>query len=230
MSYKRRGVAPQIRWSPLIAYAVGLIATDGCLSGDGRHIAFVTKDEDLMCIWLRCVGHSQLGYQTTTSSAGNPVYRVQVSDVGLYRWLLGLGLTPRKSLTLGPVLVPSDLFVHLVRGLLDGDGSIYTLRHRPTPRSQPLYWYERLWTLFGSASSRHVHWLRESIDLAFGLKGAISVRSRAGRHDYYTLKYGNRDSLVLLAALYADVEAPCLGRKREKWRDFVRRNCAEGGI
>lgn len=183
-----------------------------------------------MRIWLRCVGHSTLRYQTTTSSAGNPVYRVQLSDVRLYRWLLTLGLTPRKSLTLGPVHVPSELFVHLVRGLLDGDGSIYTLRHRPTTRSQPNYWYERLWTLFGSASSEHVLWLRQSIDQRFGLAGAINVSRRSGRHDYYTLKYGNRDSLVLLAALYADLGAPCLSRKREKWRDFVRRNCAEGGI
>lgn len=60
--------------------------------------------------------------------------------------------------------------------------------------------------------------------------GGWKVRKRAGRHDYYTLKYGNRDSLVLLAALYADLESPCLSRKREKWRGFVRRNCAEGGI
>lgn len=180
--------------------------------------------------WLDCVGHSSLRYQTTVSSAGNPVYRVQLSDVRLYRSLLGLGLTPRKSLTLGSILVPSDLFVDLVRGLLDGDGSIYTLRHRPTTRSQPAYWYERLWTLFGSASPEHVQWLRQSIDERFGLTGAIKVSRRPGRHDYYTLKYGNRDSLVLLAALYRDPAAPCLGRKREKWRHFVGRNCAEGGI
>lgn len=219
-----------VAWSAEIAYAVGLIATDGCLSGDGRHIVFVSKDEALVRVWLDCVGHPWLRHQSTISRAGNPVYRVQLSDVRLYRWLLGLGLTPRKSLTLGSVLVPSELFVHFVRGLLDGDGSIYTLRHRPTTRSQPSYWYERLWTLFGSASSAHVHWLRRSLDQRFGLHGAINVSTRAGRHDYYSLKYGNRDSLVLLSALYADARAPCLARKRQKWLDFVRRNRAEGGI
>jgi hypothetical protein len=34
---------------------------------------------------------------------------------------------------------------------------------------------------------------------------------------------------MLLAALYADLDAPCLARKRKKWIDYVARNCAEGG-
>lgn len=31
-------------WSANLAYAVGLITTDGCLYNDGRHLAFVSKD------------------------------------------------------------------------------------------------------------------------------------------------------------------------------------------
>ena len=73
-------------------------------------------------------------------------------------------------------------------------------------------------------------WLRASILRAFGVVGAINVTQRAGRHDYFTLKYGNRGSLVLLQALYADASAPCLARKRQKWIDYVARNRAEGGI
>lgn len=45
-----------------------------------------------------------------------------------------------------------------------------------------------------------------------------------------SIRVGFVEPLVLLAALYKDRAAPCLGRKREKWRDFVGRNCAEGGI
>ena len=91
----RRSREPDIplMWSPALAYVIGLIATDGCLIGDGRHIAFVTRDEELMRNWLGCIGHSSLRHQTTTSSAGSPVYRIQLSDARLYRWLLGLGLT-----------------------------------------------------------------------------------------------------------------------------------------
>ena len=32
-------------WSPELAYAIGLIVTDGSLSKDGRHINFTSKDK-----------------------------------------------------------------------------------------------------------------------------------------------------------------------------------------
>ena len=43
-------------WSPELAYAVGLIATDGCLYKDGRHLAFVSKDLQLIKIFMKCLG------------------------------------------------------------------------------------------------------------------------------------------------------------------------------
>ena len=44
----KRGTKPrgkiEIKWSPDFAYVIGLIATDGCLSTNGRHVIFVSKD------------------------------------------------------------------------------------------------------------------------------------------------------------------------------------------
>ena len=37
-----------IVWSPDLAYAVGLLATDGNLSSDRRHMSFISKDRDLV--------------------------------------------------------------------------------------------------------------------------------------------------------------------------------------
>ena len=37
-----------IGWDPEVAYAVGLIATDGNLSRDGRHMSVTSKDRDLI--------------------------------------------------------------------------------------------------------------------------------------------------------------------------------------
>src|SRR5918999_5900360 len=33
-----------VQWNADVAYAVGIIATDGCLSGDGRHLTVVSKE------------------------------------------------------------------------------------------------------------------------------------------------------------------------------------------
>ena len=81
-------------WTPALAYAVGLIATDGCLSKDGKTVTQVSKDADLIEIFKQCIGSQ------APIAWNRRAFRVQISDVGLYTWLQGLGLTTRKSLTL----------------------------------------------------------------------------------------------------------------------------------
>ena len=55
----KRGAKPKnkvrIEWSPKFAYALGLLATDGNLSPDGRHMVFVSKDLDLINIFKECL-------------------------------------------------------------------------------------------------------------------------------------------------------------------------------
>lgn len=219
-----------LEWSPVMAYVVGLIATDGCLSRDGRHVSFDSNDLPLVETFLRCLGRPPI-YRTMKTSIGNERYQAQFSDVRFYRWLLEAGLTPRKSLTLGAIHVPREFFVPLARGLMDGDGSIYTLVHSPTKKVYPGYTFERLWVYFNSASERHIDWLRGEISTVLGLEGYIERRpSTAARNAFYRLKYGNQASKRLLRALYADPAAPRLERKWAKWNDYAsRHNCAEGG-
>jgi len=105
--------------------------------------------------------------------------------------------------------------------LIDGDGTIYVLRHRPTPKRYPDYWYVRLWTYFTSASRSHIEWLREELLTSYGLHGYVERQVRKGRHDFYRLKFGKSDSLVLLTTLYRDPAWPALQRKRRKWTRYI---------
>ena len=90
---------------------------------------------------------------------------------------------------------------------------------------------ERLWVFFLSASRSHIDWLRGRIKELVGLNGHVERIVRRKRHDLFRLKYGKRESIVLLRLLYSDPNAPCLDRKRRKWIDYAVRNlCAEGGI
>ncbi|MEK7861997.1 MAG: hypothetical protein AAB295_01880, partial [Chloroflexota bacterium] len=174
----------------------------------------------------------QLRYVRSLSRIGNPVYRTSVSHVALYSWLEERGLTPRKSLTLGALDVPSEFLLHVVRGLLDGDGSIYVRQQRPTRRTYPGYVYVRLWTYFCSASADHIVWLRARLEAALGIRGWVERTSRPDRKPFYRLRFGKRDSLVLLRQLYADPRWPALERKRAKWIGYESGMArgAEGGI
>jgi hypothetical protein len=214
-----------MEWTPRLAYAVGLIATDGCLYGDGRHIAFISKDEDLMNTLLSLVDRAHVRYRLGESEYGGWAFRGQFSHARLYRWLLSVGVTPRKSLVLGGIDVPDAHLMPTVRGLLDGDGTVYTLIHRPTRRTYHDYRYERLWTFFNSASRRHVDWIRLRLADALGIVGSIEEFEREGRKNpMYRLKYGNRASLVLLPAIYADRDVPRLERKWRKWAGYAARH------
>ena len=112
-----------IEWSAEMAYIVGLTATDGCLVCGRRAINFKSADKHLVETYLQLFGRSnKIGCDRTT--AGGVAYHVQFSDTRLYRWFQGVGLTPRKSLTLGAIDVPDENLAPLVRGPLAGDGNI----------------------------------------------------------------------------------------------------------
>lgn len=42
-------------WNTNFAYALGLITSDGNLSSDGRHLAFISTDMDLIETFKRCL-------------------------------------------------------------------------------------------------------------------------------------------------------------------------------
>ena len=138
LAYRRRQLKPNTlnqtarTWSAQLAYAVGLMATDGCLVSDRRHMSFGSEDLELVATFRDCLGLNNLIRELRTRK-GRPYFRMQFGGVALYRWFESLGLTPRKSLTIGKLLVPDAFLFDLVRGLLDGDGSILDItytRHR----------------------------------------------------------------------------------------------------
>jgi hypothetical protein len=165
--------------------------------------------------FLACIGRAN----STARKTGN-AYRVQLGDVELYRWLSATGLTQRKSLTLGKVEVPTDLFLDLVRGLFDGDGSISHYVHRPVLRKYPRYLYRRLTVRFHSASPDHLHWLQKRLADVLSIKGAVVQQSKHRPHNMYALQFAKYASISLLTKLYEDPASPRLLRKWLIWEDF----------
>lgn len=211
----RTRARPPLVWSPDIAYAVGLVATDGNLSPSGRHISVSSGEREVLETFLRCIRRSaHIG--TNRSGFGSITLRVQLGDVGLYRWLQSIGLTPRKSHTIGAIDCPTEFFPHLLRGLLDGDGSIISATYNGTGKARGRK-YRVLKVRFISARETHVLWLRRRITAEFGLSGSVRCESRAFR-----LTYSMRASVQLLHRMYPEPNVPCLQRKHDIWRRFQR--------
>jgi hypothetical protein len=208
----RRLECDSLTWTPQLAYAIGLIATDGNLSPDGRHLAIPSIDHDLLETLRNCLG--LLNRITVARTASGFIYRLQWGDRAFYDWLVGIGLTPRKSLTLGPLDVPDCYFADFFRGCIDGDGSVLVYTDRYNTRTNQRYVYERLYVSLVSASHPFLEWVQRCVRRLAALEGTISVRRRAGDNPLWKLRYAKAQSVRILRWMYHAPDVPALARKR----------------
>jgi len=174
-----------------------------------------SAEREVLETFLQCVGRrAKIG--RVKSGYGTNGLRVQIGDVGLYRWLQSIGLTPRKSLTLGSIEVPDGVVADLLRGLLDGDGSIIDCTYDGTGKASGRR-YRTLLVRFNTASLEHAEWVRDKIRSHYGITGGLWCEE-----GMYQLTYAKRASLRLLPFLYPKPDVPCLARKRDVWRNFER--------
>lgn len=214
-----------LRWSDEMAYVVGLTATDGCLLTGRRAVNFKSMDRELVALYLRLLGRTNQ-IVTERTRTGGVAYHTQFSDAEWYEWLRSVGLSPRKSLTLGAIDVPDAYLVPTLRGLLDGDGSILNKVYRADTSQRNDYYWEYLLTRFHSASRLHLEWIAARVAALIGVRGYLQeIRSSTPlrRHAFFHLRYGKRASLVLLPLLYPP-GAPCLERKRAIWLGYAVRH------
>lgn len=193
-------------WSPGLAYAVGLIATDGSLSKNGRHIELTSKDRDQLQTFMKCLGiRVKIGIKK--GYGGTVVFRTQFGDVALYDFLLKIGLTPNKTKVISSLDIPDAYLFDFLRGHYDGDGSFYS------------YWDTRwkssfmFYVVFVSASKDHVDWIRSKLERLLNVRGHVTHGRVA---TVYQLKYAKAESLKIIKNMYYSPTVPCLKRKRAK--------------
>jgi len=204
----------EFAWTAELAYVVGLLATDGCLSKDGRHIVMRSSEKPMLRTFKKCLNISnKIG---TTKNSKTPSYRVQLSNVQLYRWLEKIGLSQAKTHTIGELQIPDEFFRDFLRGHLDGDGSIYGYIDRYNQYRGRTYVNQRIFTRFISASKIHIEWLSSKIKVLAGVHGAlIEEKPHApGRVSIWELKFAKKESVKLLNWIYYAPKIPCLKRKR----------------
>jgi len=213
------------KFSSNLAYAIGLITTDGCLYSDQRHISLVSADKQLIETFNKCLGKTnRITINPRSSLSKNDSYRVQIEDVKLFRWLSTIGLFPNKSLTLGKIKINDRFFPDFLRGHLDGDGSIVSYEDKYLQHINPKYIYQRLFVYFLSASKKHLVWLKESITRLTNLSGSLNkkiTKSQKGKHPLYVLKFSTNEAKRLLNWIYYRPGLPCLIRKYAKAEQYL---------
>lgn len=197
-------------WNAELAYLAGLIASDGCIANDGRHIVITSKDVEILVIAMNILG-IRPKLKQKIGGFGTVSYDLQFSNVALYDFLYTAGLHPAKSKTISEVTVPNSYYADFLRGEFDGDGSVFGFWDKRWKSSFMYY------VSFTSASDPFLSWLqRSNAELAFTTKGSIHVGTRANN-----LTYAKSDSLKLFNFMYYASHIPYLTRKRVKFVDFI---------
>lgn len=107
------------------AYFLGLIISDGCIHNTKNKqqllsITLQEKDKYILEKFLKYIGSNK-----QVTSDGRGCYGVQILSNIMVNDLKQYGLCENKSLqTIFPNNIPQPLYKHLIRGLIDGDGSI----------------------------------------------------------------------------------------------------------
>jgi hypothetical protein len=206
LSMDRRLNYVETAWSAPLAYVVGLIASDGNVSSDGRHINITSKDLELVSHVKEVLNLANvIGRKARGGSPDKKYYVLQFGSKNFYAFLLSIGLTPAKSKTIARVEVPNTFFSDFLRGCVDGDGSIVETKH---PESK----HPQLRLILASASKPFLEWTLSVTRAGFGVQGG-SI-SKCAYKSAYLLRFGKSDSIVLLRAMYAKPESPALTRKR----------------
>ena len=211
------------RWTSELAYAVGLITTDGNLSKDKRHISLTSSDIDLLKTFKRCLNLKvKIGKNPSNRVGQKQSFRVQFGNVQLYNWLTKVGLCANKTFKVRSISVPDGFFPDFIRGHLDGDGSIITYIDKYNTNKNPKYVYERLMVYLMSASFPHVLWLQKRIEKLARVHGSIQIKKHPQRkRSCYVLKFSKKESIFLLKWIYYQKRLPCLKRKYEIAKIFL---------
>ena len=211
--------AKGIDWSPEIAYALGLMATDGNLASRRNQLSLVSKDLQQVETLRGCLRLNARIFRVQGSTGF--LYKIQWRDRVLYDWFIRAGLTPAKSRTLGPLKVPDKLYADFFRGCIDGDGCVLVYTDRYHAKKNLSYVYERLYVSLVSASRPFLEWIRANTQRLVGVSGAVHSSARKGHCPVWTLRYAKRESRRLLGWMYYGTDIPCLARKRLKAEQFL---------
>lgn len=181
-------------------YIVGLIATDGCLFKNRKTVNITAKDYHFLDSVRRSLNiTNKIGIKK--SGKGHIGRQIQIPNRGFYEFLLEVGLTPGKSLTLGPLNIPGHGFIDFLRGVIDGDGGIRGWTH---PTNGCEQWTLRIW----SASPVFIEWMKNAVETWFSVKGRIHLSNASA----FGLKFGKLAAQRILCECYYD---GCLALERK---------------
>lgn len=202
-------------WSFEMAYVLGLIITDGCVSGSGT-VSLSMNDKDLLEKVKQVMGSK---HKITPSKRQKGLYCFYFSRKKLVRDLEKLYVVPRKSLAVKFPEIPQIYLPDFLRGVFDGDGSVFFDPRRP---KFPIR------SKFVSGSQDFIIGLQSNLEF-LGMPKRTIYKQRTKNGWSYMFIYGHKDSAKLFEILYKNNQNGLFLERKYK-RFLVGLKKFEGGV
>lgn len=206
------------KWSPEMAYVLGWVYSDGNLASNRKRIKISSCDLDIL-LRIRELFESNYPIFSSLPNDRTKIQHVLLIDCEqIYDQLLLIGLTPRKSKTITLPTIPDKYFPHFLRGLIDGDGSIF-VENRSFKGNKRTF----LRCVIISASRKFLDDLQFKIHILLKVKTKNTTKDRTA----FVVKYSIKESLIILSSVYQDSENNRLERKFKIYKDFLEHDFIE---
>ena len=179
-----------------MAYILGLLASDGCVSKDTNHFYIDLQQEDEEILYKIKEELSFEGpIQHYTNNNGCNFSRLRVCSKIIKEDLTHYGITPKKTYSLlPPTFLEEQYLISYIRGYFDGDGCIYI-----NQKDSSYNWY------ICGARKEVLEWMKKILLNNYGIITSVSVSSRMlsnGDPFYYLQVYKKETIIKIFKILY----------------------------
>jgi predicted DNA-binding protein YlxM (UPF0122 family) len=175
-------------WSKEMAYVLGLLLTDGNIGTDNAQVSIGMKEGYL----LENIKKILKSEHPVKYSKSKDIYFFGFCRKKMSDRLFELGITPNKSMKVNFPDVPDQFLSHFIRGVFDGDGSVF---FDPRRKEYPLR------VSFTSGSRAFITTLERKLHLHAGLSKRTIYKRLQKRMSYY-IRYCHKDSLKFFDYIY----------------------------
>jgi hypothetical protein len=211
------------QWTKEMAYVLGILFTDGCLSMRKQmwisttryspHLSIAQKEQEILLKILKLLDCNcpvyHRGKKIYGSIVAGEIYWFDFDCTMIYPDLVRLGLKTKKSLDIQFPDIPQKYVRHFMRGCWDGDGTVYKCKGR-----------RHISAGFFSGSLQFISDLLRVL-----VKSGLSARKiyiKKGKNLSYYFKYHGQECITLFHYLYDGVpESQYLTRKFNVFKQYV---------
>ena len=197
-------------WTPEMAYVLGFIVADGCITKNGL-LKFSSTDPELL-YKIRDVMESEHPIREHWDKLSKkPIYDFMICRKYFVGSLARHGIHPRKTKSIHWPDSPSAMFPHIARGYFDGDGYVNCAINRA--------YSDRLTVFFTSASPFLLPEFHAALSRA-GVQGG-SLRESSRYPGNFRLQLSTHAGLSLYHLMYSQVDDLYLDRKRRPFERYL---------